>query len=203
MRQHIFRRLSERGTVPLSTITTSWLLPDATELITKAKYAGMRFAPGRIVAAYVMDKEEFTRRQLSQQLRCRPCIVDRFILSDIANNEVLFGIPGETMIEAYRRSEVLEPDVIVWLDTPPEIAMERLARRSSRQRHPWEHLHQQRGLYAAFKKLLDENPLQLRSRIVRLDNSGSIPATYQQLDQFVVEPLLEAVRGNTTARGST
>jgi dTMP kinase len=201
MRQYIFRRLSEAGTVALSTITTSWLLPEATELITKAKYAGMRFAPERIVAAYVADKEEFTRRQLSKQLHWRPCIVDRFILSDIANNEVLFGIPGAAMIEAYRNSEVLEPDVMVWLDTPPEIAMERLDRRSNRQRHAWEHLQQQQGLYAAFKRLLNDNPLQLQTRIVRLDNSGPIPATYQQLEQRVIEPLL-AILGRQATDGS-
>jgi len=194
IRQRIFRRLRDSGTVALSTITTSWLLPDATELITKAKYAGMQFAPERIVAAYVMDKEEFTRQQLLKQLPSRPCIVDRFILSDIANNEVIFGIGGEAMIEAYRRSEVLEPDVIIWLDTPPEIAMDRLSKRSGRQRHPWEHLQQQRGLYAAFENLLRENPLQLQSRVVRLDNAGSVASTLEQLEGLVIEPLLRTLQ---------
>jgi dTMP kinase len=193
MRQHIFRRLCDAGTLALSTITTSWLLPDATELITKAKYLGMTFATGRIVDAYVKDKEEFTRQQLLVQLPSRPCVVDRFVLSDIANNEVLFNIPRRAMIEGYQRSEVLEPDVIIWLDTPPELAMERLSKRSGRQRHPWEHLQQQVGLYSAFKDLLQDNPLRLGSRTVRLDNSGLMARTLQQLEVAVIEPLLETL----------
>jgi dTMP kinase len=190
VRQHIFRQMRFHGVVPLSTITTSWLLPDATELITKAKYGGMQFSSGRIVDAYVRDKEEFTRRQLLKQLPFRPCVVDRFIHSDIANNEVIFGIARDEMINAYDRSAVLEPDIIIWLDTPPEVAVDRLSKRVGRQRHSWEHLTEQRRLHSTFVDLLQSNPLQLKSTVARLDNSGSLAETLEQLEGMVIQPLL-------------
>ncbi|HEU5323126.1 MAG TPA: hypothetical protein VFX28_20135 [Methylomirabilota bacterium] len=192
VRQHLFARLREHGVVALSTIPVSWLVPAATEVITKAKYLGYAFPPERIVRAYVRDKEELTARILDPHLPWRPAICDRFVMSDVVYNEIVFGIARDDMAAAYRASAVREPDLVVFIDTPPEVAVERLRRRAHGQGHPWEALEPQRRVAAGFQAVLAQNPMALAAEVIRIDNAGDLARTLERVDALVLPRLLAA-----------
>jgi dTMP kinase len=194
VRKHLFARLREQNVVALSTIPVSWLIPESTEVITKAKYFNYKFPPQTILRAYVRDKEELTRRLLEPHLPWRPVICDRFVLSDIVYNELLYSIPVAETAEAYRASSVIEPDFMIFMDTPPEVAVARLDKRFQTQRHEWETFEKQQRIYAAFSGVLQQNPAGLKVKVLRLDNSGGLEETLQQVDSLVVPEILGAVR---------
>lgn len=194
VRKHIFTRLRENNVVALSTIPVSWLIPECTEIITKAKYFAFNFPPQSILRAYVRDKEELTRRLLEPHLPWRPVICDRLVLSDIVYNELLYGIPTKESAEAYRASSVLEPDFMIFMDTPPEAAIARLDKRFHTQRHEWETFEKQKRIYATFSDVLQQNPAGINAKVLRLDNSGGLEETLRQVDSLVIPEILAAVR---------
>jgi hypothetical protein len=111
------------------------------------------------------------------------------ILSDVVYNQILFSIPMEQSAERYRQSVIREPDLIVFLQTPPQTAAKRLDLRTHTQRLQWENLPHLERIYRGFQDVFHRNPIGLRGELVAVD----ICALYSKLDAFLLSTIREVV----------
>lgn len=170
IRKLLYRKLTMAGVDVVATIPSSWLDIWSTRLITDARYNGVATDPKLITQAYVRDKETLTERLIEPQLRNRHVLMDRYILSDLVYHAVIWGIPPEVTDRAYRQSRCLAPDVTVWIDTPVEIAANRLQARGGARR-PWELRDRQVRADAIYRELIGGLLGPPSALVVRFDNS--------------------------------
>lgn len=186
IRKRLYAALRERGRDALSLIPMSWLVPECTEVITNAKYNGVPTPPPRITRAYVRDKEELCARLVEPHLPWRPVLVDRYAASDIVYHQVLYGTPRRTTYEAYAGSRIRWPDLVVYLDTPPEVAVARMEARRPGQLNAWETLEKQRRVYDGFQEVLFGGGFATGAEVMRVDNTGDPEdAVRRVLDELV------------------
>lgn len=189
IRKHIFARL-QRASVGLLTIPQhGWLVPAASAVIVGAKYEGRQMPSSELLEAYLQDKLATADHLIRPHLPFRHVLADRYVVSDAVYNEVLWGVPHTETLERYMRARVLLPDLVVYLDTPTQIAFDRAnlrRRRGTDTIHVWDTLPHQERLYDLFQQILGRWP----SPVVRIDNSGSIDATLRSVDSEVIEQWL-------------
>lgn len=186
LRKLLYGALQQRGREVLSLIPTSWLIPECTEIITNAKYHGIPYPGAEITRAYVLDKEELCRRLVTPHLPWRHVIVDRYLVSDIVYHQVLYGTDCGATHAAYVASRILWPDLIVYVDTPPEVAAERMEARHPAHRNVWETLDKQRRVYDGFQEVLFGGRFTIPSEVLRVENTGPLePASRTVLDALL------------------
>lgn len=152
----------------------SWLAPVCTEIITYAKFHGVSYPPDVLTAATVGDKEALSDRVIRPQRAWRHIIADRWLLSDIVYNQVLWEIPMEITWRAFQASRVTLPDLTLFIDAPPELAWRRINSRPPSRRHRWDSLPMLTSLRASFERALDFLPADL---VVRVSNTGPLGAS--------------------------
>jgi dTMP kinase len=157
-RRLIFDALARKGRPPLALAGVSWAQVDSTELITKAKYFQTQFEASALLDAYVADRRRLSEHFIIPTLRERDVVTDRYLYSDIVYNSLHFGLSADATAAAFTAAELAQPDRLLFLDTPPEVAVERLLARG-RPLHHWETLDQQKRAYEGFQRLLSDNPL--------------------------------------------
>jgi dTMP kinase len=191
IRRHLFGTVRAAGHEVLTLIQTSWLVPEYTKVITNARFHHKPCPPEQITAAYVGDKEAMTERLIVPHLADRHLLGDRFVLSDMVYHRILWDIPEEVTYAAYAGSRVRFPDLTIFVNTPPEVAVHRMAaRRAARRR--WDALETQQRIHAAYTRIVsaaDRFPVLGAIRVV--DNSGSPQETMAQVNEIAL-PLLIA-----------
>lgn len=191
IRKHLFARLRSAGLELLTLPQHCWLVPAAAEVIVAAKYEARPPAKDELVDGYLRDKLATVKHLIQPHLPFRHVLADRYIASDAVYNEVLWGVPHTETLERYMSADVLLPDLVVYLDTPTQVAFDRanLRRRGGTDTlHAWDTLAHQEHLYDVFQQVLRRWP----TPVVRIDNRGSLDATLQAVDAEVVAPWLAA-----------
>ncbi len=172
LRKVAFQALKRQGRELLTTTPFSWRDMEAAETIVMAKAHAVPTPEALITRAYVRDKEVLSDRIIRPQLRFRPVLSDRFLASDLVYHQVLWHIPPAETYRAFCSSRVRMPDVIVFVDTPPEIAFERLEKRGTGGKNRWDYLDKQKRLYELFCEVLFSGNFPALGKVVRIDNSG-------------------------------
>lgn len=195
VRKHLYRNLRNRDIDVLSLQGRCFLNPEYTEVITRSRFHDVNYSSSRILAAHIGDRELLSERILQPHLRWRHVVCDRYLASDIAYQSVLWQMEPEVIWRGYATSTVVRPDLIVYLDTPPEVAVERLARRASGSLFPWERLAVQREVYALFSEILFGDRFPPMAPTLRVDNTGPLSHT----QDIVVQAVLDLVDPTSTA----
>ncbi|WUI00403.1 thymidylate kinase [Spirillospora sp. NBC_00431] len=179
IRKHLHHTLRENGADVLTLQGQSWLNPRSTEVITNAKYHRMPYPAEVILSAMVEEKEAMSDRIVLPHRPWRYIISDRYTLSDVVYGAELWGIPVESTLRAFVDSRVVQPDLVLFIDTPVDIAWRRLNERPKANRHPWDVQQVQRRLYELFQDSLER--YRALAPVVRVDNSGVLADTLGRL----------------------
>ena len=180
IRKLLFKELSELGRVPISISGSCWLDLDSTETITKAKYFKQAFSQSEIMNAYIMERLTQEEVLFTPNLKYRDVLTDRYVISDVVYNKLHFGIDYETSITAFKEKRFFEPDLIIFMDTPPEVAVQRLIDRGNTIHH-WESLEKQKKVYEGYKSIIQENELGFRCPLHVVDNTRPLTEVEQEV----------------------
>jgi len=191
LRKHLFKAARRHGEETLNIMLFSWLIPEHTETITAVRFRGEERPAEEVVRAYVADKESLSDTIVRPHLEHRHVVSDRYIVSDMVYGEVHGGIAAERMYEAYCSSSILFPEVTVFLDTPPEIAYERMKAADG---CPYITLEQQREICEMFRRvLLGDSFPQLRP-VVRFENAGTREEGRREFEEIMLPILTDGRR---------
>jgi dTMP kinase len=196
VREHLFRSLSAAGHEVVTTWSFSWLDVDATATITGARWLGQPHDPERVVAAYARDKALLYQRIIAPQAAARIVLADRYLVSDVVYNEVLFGIPAERTWRAYRVPEIGFPDLTVSVEAPLDVCLGRIRARPNP--HRWETPEVQARVHRLFREALSAGP----GPVVRIRNDGPLEDTLAAVDAEVLRRCPDAPPPSRGRRGS-
>ncbi|WP_437760777.1 dTMP kinase [Sorangium sp. So ce1389] len=191
LRKWLYQELRRRGAGVLSIPSHCWLDPDATEIITDAKYHERVPSREALTAAYVRDKELLSARLIEPHRRVRGVLSDRYVWSDVVYHEVLYGTPRVVTAGAYRESAVSRPDLVILVSVSPEVAAERIRARGVAADNRWDTVEILRRLEEGFRAIVADPPH--AAPVVELDNSGP-PGAMLDLAR---ETLLPRLSGTT------
>lgn len=172
LRKQLYQLLRSRGADVLSLQGRCFLDPRHAEILTRARFHGVAYTKSQILNAHIADRELLSRRILRPHLSQRHVLCDRYLASDIVYQSVLWQIDARLTWRRYAASTVVRPDLIVYVDTPPEVAAERLARRTAADVPSWERLAVQRKVYASFSRVLFGEDSPRLAPTIRVDNAG-------------------------------
>jgi dTMP kinase len=184
LRKRLFTVAGAQGLDLLNVIHLSWLRPEDAETITAVRFRRQPRPVAQVLRAYVADKESLADRIVRPHLRYRHVLSDRYIASDMVYTEMDAGIAGDALYEAYCSGRVEWPDVIVFVDTPAEVACERM--RAAGEKPSLEY---QQGRSQAFREILlgDRFP-QLRP-VIHFENTQHKDEGLRAFEQLML-PLL-------------
>lgn len=197
VRKRIYATLREQGLDVLSIQGQAWLVPAHTEVMTRAKFHGVRYPAHVLTAAAVGDKEALSDRILRPHLAWRHVVSDRYTMSDAVYHAALWGVPPRRTWHAFAASRVLQPDVFLFVDTPPDLAWQRIAVRPAESRHPWDSARMQRRLYELFQEVLG---FPTADTVMRLDNSGPFARTFDRLSAWLYDTVIRKRPGVAARR---
>ncbi|MEU3245497.1 MULTISPECIES: AAA family ATPase [unclassified Streptomyces] len=143
---------------PLSRIGQhSWLDPQAARVIIDVREdRPHRHSHQDITRAYFRDKQ-LQAGAIGQLLRDRSVLSDRYIFSDAAYLEVLYGIPARETLDRHHAHGTLLPDLIVYLDVPVNLAADRVVARGKSMRH-YENSYTLDKVSTVYRSLLLDDP---------------------------------------------
>jgi dTMP kinase len=183
VRRHLFTRLRAMGHDVLSIQGYYWLVPEHTKVIVDARFHGGRYPVSRVTEAYVGDKEALSTELLAPHLDQRSVVCDRFVISDVVTQVMTWGADIDRTYRRYLDSGIRRPDVILFLDTPPDVSISRLRSRGL-PTYPWEKHDRLCRAYDLFVDLLFTGRPEF-APVVRIPNTTALTA--------VVEASLNAV----------
>lgn len=185
IRKHLFTELRKRGVDILSMQGYYWLAPEHTSVIVDARFNGVPYPDDEILAAFIGDKECLTERLVLPHLRHRHIICDRYVFSDMVQQAVMWDIPPERTYERYLRAAIRRPDLVLFIDTPPEVSMERLTSRPAERLHPWEKYDSLVRNYAVFRRLLVDKEFPEFGPVLHIVNTGTQEETLDRVMRAV------------------
>jgi dTMP kinase len=171
LRKKLYQLLRRGGVDVLSLPGRCFLESRPTEILTRARFHDVAYRKSQILDAHIADRELLSERILRPHLSRRHVLCDRYIVSDIVYQSVLWRIDPWLTWRRYAASTVVRPDLIVYVDTPPEVAAERLARRAVTDLPSWERLAVQREVYASFSRVLFGDDFPRLAPTMRIDNA--------------------------------
>jgi dTMP kinase len=185
IRRHLFRGLTEAGHSVFTTWSYSFLDVDAAGVITSARWQGKPHSERELVRAYAQDARLLGERVIGPELAAGATVLlDRYLLSFLVYNQVLYGIDPRRMWTAYRAAGVVRPDLTIVVTAPLERCLERMNRR--RRVHRWEGAQAQAQVHRLYPALLaDESLAGCFRPAVMLDNSGPLTGTLRSIDSLV------------------
>ncbi|MEV5148887.1 AAA family ATPase [Streptomyces sp. NPDC052727] len=148
-----------RGTGrPLSRIGQhSWLDPRAARVIIDVReHRPRRHTPAEIADAYFRDKR-LQARAIGDLLEHRTVLSDRYVFSDAAYLEALYGIPARETLDRHHAAGTRFPDLIIYLDVPVDEAAHRVVTRAKSIRH-YENSYTLDQVSGVYRTLLLEDP---------------------------------------------
>ncbi|HEY8493500.1 MAG TPA: hypothetical protein VIN04_06370 [Myxococcota bacterium] len=185
-RRWIFAHLERQRREPVAIIQNGWLDVAATRTITAARYFDELPADlDELADAYRADKHSLSERIIRPHRAVRPIVADRFLLSDVVYNDVLFGIDWRRTRDLYLASRIERPSHTLFVRVSPELCAERLAQRAGAPAWKWERLETQKRVASLFEVVLDDPATRpLYGRLERIANEGSLRAFEARIDAF-------------------
>ncbi|QNR22520.1 deoxynucleoside kinase (plasmid) [Exiguobacterium sp. Helios] len=187
LRRYITSSFWDADVKALSTGPHSFLLPKHSEIIVDVR-EGRLHSKEQITESYVLDKKEHQDRTIVPSIEKNQWIIaDRSLVSDIVYHEVVFGIDPFVTYDMQRKLGVKMSDIIVFLDTPPDIAFQRINERQTDGFKFWETKETLKRLYDSYNQVLFSGRFPDVPEVKVIDNSGSEKETKRQVDQFIKE----------------
>lgn len=187
LRKQLYNLLRKQGKDVLSLQGRCFLDPRSAEILTKARFHDAAYTKSEILNAHIVDRELLSKRIIRPHLSRRHVLCDRYLISDIVYQSVLWQIDPWLTWRGYAASTVLRPDLIVYVDTPPEVASERLARRAVGEMRWWERLAVQREVHVLFSRVLFDDDFPKLAPTMRVDNAGSSGEAFAAAANAVIE----------------
>ncbi|MFI6743430.1 dTMP kinase [Nonomuraea sp. NPDC050451] len=192
VRKHLFRHLMDSGHEVLSIQGASWMAAESTRVIVEARFLGWPHPPEEILQAYLDEKTALTDRLLGPHLVHRSVVCDRYVHSDVVYASTTWGIPVEVSYPRYLAAPIRRPDLVLFLDAPPEVSLRRLAAsRRPDDIHPWERLDKLRRNYELFQNVIFDSAAPLAPS-ARIDCSRPLAAVCDEALRLVRERFAES-----------
>jgi dTMP kinase len=135
----------------------SWLDPQAARLIIDVREdRPHQHTHRQITEAYFRDKQ-LQARAVGDLLKDRTVLSDRYIFSDAAYLEVLYGIPARETLDRHHEQGTLLPDLVIYLDVPVDTAADRVVKRGKSMRH-YENSYTLDKVARVYRSLLLDDP---------------------------------------------
>jgi dTMP kinase len=163
----------------------SWLIPEVSRIIVGTRLGRSSLPPAQVVRSYLRDKSEHYVKNIAPALQSGFAIVDRYVLSDLVYHNVLHQVPVERIQTEMGDAKLAAPDVIVFVDTPPDVAWQRIQSRAKELR-PYEREKIIHDLYQGYLDVLTMKVVD--SHVIRFPNAG-------ELTQEAVQGLVADVVG--------
>lgn len=189
IRKHLYQQLRLRQIDALSITGYSWMSPEHTKVIVQARFHDICYSADSILNAYVGDKERLSRDIIIPHLQHRTVICDRYVHSDLVQQMLHWSMPAKRGHDRYLASCVQRPDVVLFIDTPPEIAITRISNRPTARLHPWEQSEPLRRAYDSFQQILYTTRDKPFAPLVRISNTGDLGSTLDTVTRVVLDRL--------------
>jgi dTMP kinase len=135
----------------------SWLDPEAARVIIDVReHRPHPYSHAEITDAYFRDKR-LQARAITELLTDRTVLSDRYIFSDAAYLEVLYGISARETLDRHHDAGTIFPDLIIYLDVPVTEAADRVVNRGKSIRH-YENSYTLDKVSRVYRSLLLDNP---------------------------------------------
>ncbi|REK71610.1 dTMP kinase [Paenibacillus paeoniae] len=187
IRKYIYRRLQEAALECLTIGQHSWTIPKYAEVINNIRNKNIIHTPEEIAEAFKLDKKVHYERTVRKHILERHVIADRFTYSDVVYNYVLWGIDVLNNYKAHIDSYNPQPNYIVFIDTPPDIAFNRIVKRKTNPKF-WENTETLSSISQTYKKTFFDDPLPGLPPVIRIDNSGN-EGWQKVVDDLVIGPI--------------
>lgn len=187
VRRYLFTELRARGHDVLSTQGYYWLVPEHTEVIVNARFHRRPYPVRRITDAYLADKHALSTDLLIPHLRHRSVVCDRHMVSDVVTQVLTWGADIDETYRRYLDSPIRRPDLILFLDTPPDVSVARIAANRGRS-YPWEKRERLEQAYELFVNLLFSSRPAV-APVLRIRNIGSLTTVLDQTLNAVLDRL--------------
>jgi dTMP kinase len=151
----------------------SWLDARAARAIVGTRLGRSCLPPAEVVRSYLRDKSLHYTRTIQPATEFGHVLVDRYVLSDLVYHNVLHQVPLNMIRDEMAGTTLRAPDFVVFVDTPPEIAWQRILSRG-KQLRPYERPNTIKDLYQGYLDVLDMRVLP--SEVIRFRNDGELLA---------------------------
>ena len=189
LREMTIAQLWERGLPVYHIGQHSWLSPVATRTILDVRLDRHGWSAEEISAAYIADKVSQAERNVKPFLSTAAILADRYLHSDVVYHEALYGIPMARTLDAYARSDILLPDLVVYVDVDVDTSMSRVHGRGKALR-PFERPDVMARVIERYRDLFVRGG-DLRCRSLTVENRGGDPRTV--VAEHIVPAILSAV----------
>ena len=149
-----------------------WLDVAATRALIAFRDQRHALQAAEVSDARLTDRLTHAALIVAPALQSHTVIADRYIASDAVYQEVVFGIPALETLETYRARGIILPDVVVLVDAPAAIAVDRIVRRDQ-PRQFYENAKTLPTLIDRFRALLLEDPPSWFPPVIRIDNGSN------------------------------
>ncbi|GAA3885588.1 dTMP kinase [Saccharothrix violaceirubra] len=170
LRTLLNRALAESGHRCFMVGQHSWLDVAAGRVIQAARNQQLGFGRDELTRAYAVDKFLHLRENIAPALDTVGVLADRFVHSDVVYHDVLYGIPAARTLDHHRELGTRMPDVVLFVDTDPDVALDRIVKRNKAVR-PHETQRTLRRLHAKYLEFFATGV----PSVARIDNNGSDP----------------------------
>jgi dTMP kinase len=171
LRVELAAALRAAGFAPIEFGQHSWLSVAAARVIMGNRLARAHAAPEDVVRAYLRDKALHFACNVRPALASGPVVTDRYVLSDVVYHHVLHDVPMERIRALMELEGLPLPDVIIFVDTPPEVAWSRINSRG-KQLRPYERRDIITRLHRSYRAAIEANLL--ATKTIRYPNSGAL-----------------------------
>ncbi|MCA3504625.1 MAG: hypothetical protein IOD05_15530, partial [Rhodobacter sp.] len=165
-----------------------WLDPVDTRTIVDFREQRADHDPEIVRAARFRDKVSLITRSVAPALRTHHVIADRYVISDAVYEEALLGVPAEVTLDRHRSGGTRSPDLTIFLDPDPMVALGRVGRRT-RDLQVHENAEDLRRISNVYRRVFDDPQYAPPSQLLRF--SRELPENPAQAAALVVEKVRE------------
>lgn len=181
-RKYLYKKIaSATGHRPFSSPSFSWLDFNSTYIIVESKYGEGFDNKEKIMNAYLKDKEIFSDEFIKVNIEERNVILDRYYISDAINNYISYNIPIKEMLHNVSKRNIIKPDVWIFMDTPPNIAFERVKTRG-KPINKWETNNLINKKYNLYQEIFNNS---IAETPVVYINNKDMNGLFHQLDEVI------------------
>lgn len=185
IRKYLYKKITERvGERPLSMPAFYWGDIQSTHIIVESKYGDGIEDKEKVLNAYLTDKILLSKHILSKNIMERNILLDRYYISDIINHHLNMKLPLEYLLNKYSTNKIIKPDIWIFINTKPDIAYNRVKRRS-KPVNQWETKSIINRKYEIYKKIF-QNGLCEGGKVICIENNmQNTEELYKKLDEVV------------------
>lgn len=186
----------------------SWLIPKYAKVIINAKKQTEEYSSDVILEAYGKDAKAQWERTITNNISDYHVMADRYIYSDIVYLDILYSIPMEKTYDYYRKLKIGAPDIIIYVDTPPDQCEERILTKrglidvygQKKIQDYWETEETLKKIQDRYKILFSSSTYDLGLEIIYIDNFQDEVTTLNELEGICEKLFKETKTSNYNAR---